>query len=315
MAHLLFVFLDGVGIGVPDATRNPFVEMPLPHWRRLTGGGWPTLDAPGPLQSAEATVMGAEATLGVDGVPQSGTGTTTLLTGINAAAALGRHEGPYPAREIRPLLRRWNLLSRAAAAGLRPALANAYPPFYFERLARGKARRTTCTQAALGAGVRLRSYDDLVRGDALSPWLTNARWRRLSSEAPLISPEQAGANLAGIARGHDVTLFEFFATDHRGHRHDLARARLLLAELDAFLGGVLDGLDPAHDLLVVASDHGNFEAQEHGHHTTHPTLLTLRGRAHDRIAGQVSTIAQIVPALVEWLGIDPTASGPAEEDE
>lgn len=303
MAHLLFIFMDGVGIGSDDPTSNPFLDARLPHWGALTGGRWPTASEPSPRIGVHATVRGADATLGVPGIPQSGTGTTALLTGENAPARLGRHSGPYVPRELRELLDERNLLTRVASAGGRVTFANAFPTFYFDRLERGKARKTACTRAALGAGVALRTHEALAAGEALSPWLTNERWNRFLPEIPIITPRDAGRNLGRLALTHEVTLFEYFESDHRGHRNDIARARAALERVDDFIGGILEVLSPERDLLVIASDHGNFEAQEHGDHTTNPVLVTLRGRDHARLGGQIEKITDIVPALLAWLAI------------
>ncbi|MDQ2998229.1 MAG: aminotransferase class I/II-fold pyridoxal phosphate-dependent enzyme, partial [Chloroflexota bacterium] len=45
-----------------------------------------------------------DATLGVDGLPQSGTGQTALLAGFNAAALHGRHQPHVPPVALRALL-------------------------------------------------------------------------------------------------------------------------------------------------------------------------------------------------------------------
>jgi 2,3-bisphosphoglycerate-independent phosphoglycerate mutase len=309
MTHLLFIFLDGVGIGAADARSNPFMDADIPTWRALAGNTWPTLPANARFSSVHATIFGAAATLGVPGEPQSGTGTTSLLTGHNAAAILGQHAGPFPPAPLRELLEQENLLSQARASGRTVAFANAYPPFYLERLERNTARRTTCTQAALAAGIRLRGYEELVRGQALSSWVTNQHWRRLAPDVPDISPRQAGINLARLALQHEVTLFEYFQTDHQGHRPDLAAARDTLRLLDRFLAGAVSALDPERDLLVIASDHGNFEAQDHPNHTQNPSLVTIWGRGHEAIANQVQQITDIVPALLNWLHQQKTPLG------
>lgn len=298
---LLFIFLDGVGIGADDTATNPFLEAAIPTWRGLAGGAWPTLAQPGPWQSAYATLLGADATLGVEGEPQSGTGTTALLTGENAPAHLGRHAGPFPPSAVVPLLQEKNLLTRVALRGLPVTFANAFPPFYFARMERGTARRTTCTQAALAAGIRLREYEDLVAGEALSGWITNEHWRRVAETVPEISPFQAGQNLARLAQGHTVTLFEYFHTDHQGHRPDMTEAHATLHRLDGFLAGILAALDPTHDLLILASDHGNFEAQDHSRHTLNPTLVTLWGQRHAQVAQRIRATTDITPALLAWL--------------
>ncbi len=298
----LLVFTDGVGIGSESPARNPFMEADIPTWRELAGGTIPTLGSPAARTSRHATVLGADATLRVEGLPQSGTGTTTLLTGVNAAQQLGRHDGPYPASELQPLLQAQNLLTRTIAAGGKSAFANAYPPFYFERLARGKARRTTCTQAALGAGLPLRTYEDLQGGHALSGWIINDHWRRMGDDIPLISPHQAGENLARLALRHDATLFEYFHTDHIGHRPNMSEAHATLTLLDGFLSGIVGTLNPERDLLIVAADHGNFEEQSHSDHTLNPSMVTVWGKGHSDVAAGIHTIADIVPMVWSWLG-------------
>ncbi|MDQ4078574.1 MAG: alkaline phosphatase family protein [Chloroflexota bacterium] len=298
---ILFVFHDGVGVGAADPGSNPFLEANIPAWRELANGGWLTLEAPSARRSAHGSVLGADATLGVPGEPQSGTGTTALLTGVNAPAMVGHHAGPYPPRSLRPLLREQNLLTRVREEGLHIAYANAYPPFYLERLERGKARRTTCTQAALAAGLTLRGYEELVTGQALSSWITNEHWIRLVPGVPPISPFQAGQNLARLALEHDVTLFEYFHTDHRGHRPNMAKAHATLNRLDRFLAGIIDTLDPMRHLLLLAADHGNFEAQDHSDHTRNPALITVWGHHHTETAERIHAITDVVPALLGWL--------------
>lgn len=297
----LFVFTDGVGIGSDSPSHNPFIEADIPTWRHLAEGILPTISTLTLHSGNHATVLGADATLGVEGVPQSGTGTTALLTGVNAPQLLGRHDGPYPPADLQPLLREQNFLSRARRAGWKAAFANAYPPFYFDRLARGKARRTTCTQAALGADLSLRTYEDLKAGRALSGWIINDHWGRLSSEIAMITPYQAGENLARLALEHDTTLFEYFHTDHLGHRPNMAEAHATLKLLDEFLSGMTATLNPERDLLIIAADHGNFEEQSHSNHTLNPSMVTVWGKNHHDVAAGIKTIADIVPTVWTWL--------------
>jgi hypothetical protein len=302
--HLLFLFLDGVGIGPSHAGTNPFVDGPIPTLRRLAGGDWPTLDSGELARQADgASIVPADATLGMPGLPQSGTGTTTLLTGTNAAAIVGRHAGPYPPAEVRPLLAEANLFVHVARrSGVEAvAFANAYPPFFFERLARRSARRTTTTQAALASGVRLRGLDDLLAGRALSADITSAWWQSASSQVPLVPPREAGRRLGRLAMDHTLTVFEFFRTDHLGHRPDLAAAYHLLSQVDDLVAGVLDVLDPDTSLLVIASDHGNCEDLSTSDHTRNPVPIVLRGREHARVAARISTLPDVTPALLDWL--------------
>jgi len=93
--HILLVFVDGWGLGANDPTTNPFLHAPSRTLRALFGMV-PT-NSNGRLVGAHAILVPTDATLGVPGLPQSGTGQTTIFTGINAPAAIGEHLGPYPA--------------------------------------------------------------------------------------------------------------------------------------------------------------------------------------------------------------------------
>ncbi|MBI2844908.1 MAG: hypothetical protein HYX86_00005, partial [Chloroflexi bacterium] len=107
--HILLIFLDGVGIGPADPEVNPFLSASMPNFRSLLSGEIPTLGN-GHLQSAGAILVPLDANLGVAGLPQSATGQTTLLTGINAPAELGSHYGPYPNHKLREILAEENLV-------------------------------------------------------------------------------------------------------------------------------------------------------------------------------------------------------------
>jgi len=151
--------------------------------------------------------------------------------------------------------------------------------------------------------VPLRTYEDLIAGNALSGWITNEHWRQVELTVPDITPFAAGQKLAQIALQHDVTLFEYFHTDHMGHRPNMANAHATLDLLDSFLAALLDTLEPTRDLLILASDHGNFEALDHSKHTRNPTLVTLWGDKHAEVASKITKTTDIVQALMEWLGL------------
>src|SRR5690606_27908796 len=101
-SSLLFVFLDGVGLGPPGPS-NPLSAGGLPAFRRLAGGADWTAEAP-PRDAPTHVFRPLDATLGVVGLPQSGTGQATLLSGVNCAARAGRHFGPFPHSTSKPVL-------------------------------------------------------------------------------------------------------------------------------------------------------------------------------------------------------------------
>jgi len=340
--RLLLVFLDGVGLAPGDPARNPLAAARLPRLAALRGGGPPVLEAEG--VGAAATLRGLDATLGVPGLPQSGTGQTALLTGADAPRLFGRHFGPWVPVALRPLVARDSILARARLAGRRVAFANAYPEELLAaaaaahpqeagrtrigpgpepagpapaaaddsagRTARqlGAARlagplRAGPPLAALGAGVLTRRTPELERGDAVASEIANDGWRERLARAhvPRITPDAAGANLARIAAGHDLTLFAHYATDAAGHHRELAPAVTALERVDAFLGAVLDSL-PADVLLLVVSDHGNIEDVEAGH-TRNPALCLAAGPGHAALLEGMASLRDVAGRVLHRLGV------------
>jgi len=292
--RVLLIFLDGVGIGPDDPDTNPFLTATLPNLRGILGGTLPTLDSPaveGPLGRA----FPLDACLEMEGTPQSGTGQTTLLTGHNGATLFGRHFGPWIPVRLRPLVREESLLARAEASGRSATFANAYPRGFLES-AYGR-RPAGPPLAAHGAGLLNRHEEDLARGKAVASEIVNTGWRtRLGfTDLPDITPEEAGANLARIAAGHDVTLFAHYTTDHAGHREGMSGAVRAMERVDDFLGG-LTGEMPEDLGVLVTSDHGNIEDVTGGH-TRNPALAVALGPLAEEYArnGHRPTSLEHVP--------------------
>jgi 2,3-bisphosphoglycerate-independent phosphoglycerate mutase len=294
--RLLILFLDGVGLGDDDPEINPFMQADLPTLRSLLGGRRP-VRANGGLSTRHATLLPLDAQLGIPGLPQSGTGQTTILTGVNAPALLGRHYGPYPNQPLRDLLGNGNLFRQLLAAGQPVAFANAYPDRFLDRLGRGTERLSANTRAALLAGLKLRGPVDLKAGRAVSALLTNEYWRNWGYDMPELSAAEAGAQLARLADDHALTYFEFWYTDVAGHRQDRDLSLHVLNMLDQFIGGALDTLDLSRSLLMVVSDHGNFEDWRTPKHTHNPALTLLVGAGHETMASRLQSLQDVTPSL------------------
>lgn len=267
--RILVVFLDGVGIGEPDPEVNPFLRAELPVLSGALGGTLPTLADLAPFGLVGRTHL-LDACLGVPGTPQSGTGQVALLTGKNAAEILGRHFGPWPPVRLRPLLEEENFLRRAVEMGGEVVFANAYPEGYpGDRPARRVAAPPI---AARAAGILDRDHRALAEGRAVASEIVNDGWIEFlqHAEIPRVTPEEAGANLAKLAGGADLTFFAHYETDLAGHRGGMDGAIAALERVDRFLGGLLANL-PSDLLVLVSSDHGNLE-DIRGGHTRNPAL-------------------------------------------
>jgi hypothetical protein len=311
MTRVLFVFLDGVGIGAADAASNAFVAAPPRTITELLDGAL-VADRSEVLHAQRASLIPLDAQLGIPGLPQSGTGQFSLLTGENGAARFGRHIGPYVPTALRETLQRDNLLSRAIDMGWDSAFANAYPEELLEAARVDGIVRPVgplCAGpplAAAGAGLLVRHTAALRAGDAISSEITNEGWREHlhRDDLPRITPREAGANLARIANAHDLTLFAHYNTDHVGHRRDLHLAAEALELVDDFLAGTLEALE-ADSLLVVASDHGNLEDASTGH-TRNPALGLVVGPGHEGVAEAMKSIVDAAGAALRALGAPET---------
>lgn len=296
------MFLDGVGIGPADPAVNPFFRARLPVLRDLLGGELPHLGRPR-VDGPSAVALPLDATLDVPGLPQSGTGQATLLTGENAALLHGAHFGPWVPVRLRPLVEERNVMVRAAAAGHRVAFANAYPRGW-PRSGRG-GRRTVVAGlplAARAAGLMDRDHSRLARGDAVSSEIVNDGWRRIlgHGDVPAVTAAEAGANLARIAREHALTVYAHYATDTAGHRGESDRSVDALERVDAFLGGLLPEL-PGDATVWITSDHGNIEDVNAGH-TRNPALCVVAGEEAAARTRGLASLADVTPRLLEGLG-------------
>jgi 2,3-bisphosphoglycerate-independent phosphoglycerate mutase len=285
---ILFVFVDGLGIGSDDPNVNPLADRSrFPHLGKILAQSIPL-----------------DVALGVPGLPQSATGQAALLTGLNAAQLMGRHIEGFPPPRLKELVQEHNIFSKLLAAGKTSTFANAYwlddvahisasASLRRDRPARRASVTTVATLAAFGA---VRGKADLLANRAVYHDLTREKLRDRGYEGPFISPEEAAEHLIGIANDHDFTLFEFFETDHAGHNGDLQKIFNALEKLDRFFGALFrfDGL------LIVTSDHGNIEDSTARTHTANPVPLFASDPEPFR---GLQNIAELTPKLLKLAGV------------
>ena len=306
MGRVLMLFLDGVGIGTRDPSVNPLFAARMPALRSMLGGDLPSLRRRR-ITSPEGAVLPLDATLGVPGLPQSGTGQTSLFTGVNGAALAGKHFGPYPYSTLKPVIATRSIFRRLRDAGKSPLFANAFPRRFFEYVESHRGRMTVTTLSCATGGVPLLRAGDLLRGKAVSADITNAAWHGLGyPDIPVIAPEVAGERLAGLSREHEFVLFEYWKTDKAGHAMNAPESVSALETLDAMLSGILRAFDAARTLLLITSDHGNIEDLSVKTHTRHPVPLVVGGAGSSKFAGRFgpgADLTDVCPALLEYIGI------------
>jgi 2,3-bisphosphoglycerate-independent phosphoglycerate mutase len=293
------IFADGVGLGREDASTNPFFAARLPSLSFLLDGRVPSKRTRR-LVTGRASLSPLNATLGVKGFPQSGTGQATIFTGVNAAKLVGQHFGPYPHSKLKSLLQSRNLFRQLADHGKSVCFVNAYPREYHEAIQKRELRYTVTTLSAVLSNMPLRGYEELRRGDAVAADITGERWRQFGyNHLPALTPAKAGENFYSISRQYDFTLFEYFLTDHAGHSRKMNTAVEVLERLDGFIGGVLRSFDHTDSVLLFTSDRGNIEDLSTRSHTLNPVPLLLVGRDHGKLGERIKRLTQITPAIVE----------------
>ncbi|MCG2788291.1 MAG: hypothetical protein L6461_24645 [Anaerolineae bacterium] len=301
--RILFMFLDGVGLGADDPTNNPFARATLPTLTSLLGGRR-MLAQSAPIFGPQASLLSLDACLGVAGLPQSATGQAVLLTGENIPAALGYHYGPKPNPDVAHFLRSGGLFGALTRAGKRAALLNAYPPGYFAGIESGRRLYSAIPLAVSQSGLPLFTGLDLQAGQAISADFTGAGWQeRLHlPDTPQLSSSQAGQRLAELALNFDFSFFEYWLSDYAGHQQDMPAALALLEQFDTVFGELCANWDMNHDLILLTSDHGNLEDLSTRRHTANPVPLLLVGSPVARSAfAEVSNLTEVAGEISQLL--------------
>lgn len=278
---VLLLFVDGIGLPTDPQAPTPLRPDVCPRLMRLL---------------AEDTVP-ADATLGVPGLPQSATGQTTILTGINAAERAGRHIEGFPGSLLRDIITEHNIFQQLAAIGRPSTFANGYLLPTLEDV-RAMRTKSVTTVAALSAFGDVRRLDHLLRGEAVAHDLTRESLAPRGYTGPCITIGQAAADLAGVAVTQAFTLFEFFQTDRAGHRAEMAEAEAVLRKLDRLLTALCPLAEQAGILLVLTSDHGNIEDLSTRRHTRNPVPFSARGPGAETLRAAIHDLTDITPAIV-----------------
>ena len=315
---VFFLFLDGVGLGDNNPATNPLAGNAMPALESLLGGQKLVVNEHVPekdpllLVSKRITLLSLDASMGVEGLPQSATGQAALLTGKNVPAWLGEHEGPKPTRPIIELLRAGTLFTQLRQQGKSVDFLNAYPPRYFESIERDYRLPGVIALSARLAGLELKTWSDLRSGRALSADFTGQGWRTHLgfSDAPVLSSAQAGEQLHNLSSQLDLAIFEYWLTDVAGHHQSMEEANTVLQALDGVIASLANHWDDNHGIILVTSDHGNLEDLSTRHHTLNAVPLLLIGSQKmrekfllglNRLCRAPLDLTAITPAILRFL--------------
>lgn len=295
-----FIFWDGVGYGKNDPAVNPFFSAHLPTFTSLFGGNLPSLSFKR-YSSDTVSMSPVNTTLRVAGLPQSGTGQTAIMTGVNAARTVGKHFGPHPYTTLVPVIKEHNLFIRLRTLGRSSFFANGYPQRYFDYIFGPKGKIPTIALSYLTVGSNLNDYTAVKERKAISADISGTRWKDLGHfDVEPTDPRDAGRLFHAIGRNFDLTFFEYFVTDMAGHARDMKIAAEMLERMDGFLAGLLERLDHNNDTVLIVSDHGNIEDLSVKTHTRNPVPLIVIGKQHSYFSSRIRNLTHITPAIVSY---------------
>lgn len=293
------IFIDGIGIGKKDSEYNPFFKYGFETFKKIFG------EIPN-LENLYLNINGkylfpSDAKLGVDGLPQSGTGQTSIFCGVNAPKFVGKHFGPFPYSTTIPIIEKENIFKFYKNNGKKAKFANAFPQVFFDYLSSGKTRLSVTSLSCRLTGIELNTVEEVKNETALTAEITNERWnRKLNYNLEVISPETAARRLLNIASQNDFTLYEFFLTDHLGHGRIPDEFDTIYHNLDKFMLTVLNEMKSDELSLVICSDHGNFEDLSVKSHTMNPALTITAGKHAKQLADSIKDLSDIKPSIIKY---------------
>lgn len=298
MLSTIIIFVDGIGIGKKDYDSNPFFKLGFKTYLKIFGKT-PHLK----LQKLFADgvyLKGIDASLGVQGIPQSGTGQTSIFCGINAQKLIGKHFGPFPYSILIPHLKTNSIFSSFLKKNLKVNFVNAYPKIFFDYIKSGKRRLGVISRMNMENQLKFKRITDLRRGEAISAEINNSIWvKRLEYKLPIIQPKTAAKRLINIAKDYQLTVYEHFLSDHFGHGRQMEHFEYFFNILDEFLYSVISFVKNEEIALIICSDHGNLENLSIKQHTLNPALFITAGKFAKGNFNKISRIDQIKNVVQE----------------
>lgn len=304
---VLFIFIDGLGIGKRDES-NPLASLSNEIAAPLA-----VFQDEQPEIINDGVLIRTDATLGIEGRPQSASGQTTILTGVNIPQTLGYHKQGFPNAAMREIIAEHSIFLQLEDLGIsRCVFANAYTPQFFESEPRWKSATTCAVEAS---NVRFKTLEDLRQNNALFHDFTNSILRGERSEllpeavkkimrnfdVEPQTPETAGEILANITAKHSFTLYEYFITDKIGHLQSYNLANEIVPQLAAFIRGVIANVDLSETTVFITSDHGNIEDLSVKTHTLNQVPTIVWGKHKNIFVENVKSLADITPTIVKVL--------------
>jgi hypothetical protein len=299
MVRIIYLFIDGIGIGSNNPDINPFARYSKNYFRCLAN--LPAVSEY-PMFLAET-----DAQMGIPGLPQSATGQTSIWTGLNGPRIMGHHMTGFPGPTLVRVIHEYSILKIFVEQQKRGTLLNTYTLDYFERIIRNPRYASASTHVQLASGQAPLTIEDLRDGRGIYMDITNEFIGQIHPEQaglfPIIPARQRGVDLVRMAEPYDIVLFEYFLTDKAGHDCNFPLAAKTIRTVESFVEGILSAMDFSNTLLLIASDHGNLENLSTKSHTDNPVMTFAWGKSAERMPTMVRELKDIPRFIYDTCGM------------
>lgn len=264
--NVIFIFVDGLGIGLNNPSFNPCCSSKHlifhPENKNILGGQIYRLDS----------------CLGVQGLPQSATGQTTIYTGKNASQLIGKHLFGFPNKQLKSLIAKYSIFCELKISGFSCRFVNAFRPVFFTTPEIfSNINLSATSEMNKSAGLAFSSLKDIRKEKALYHDYTNSELIDKGFDVPKFDAKRAANILLNLSDKYDFILYEYFLTDFAGHKKNMEYAIYRLNEIESLIYHVLIESRKLNKIVIVCSDHGNIEDLRTKSHTYNPAFCALWG--------------------------------------
>lgn len=310
MPKLIFLFFDGVGIG-KKLQSNPFYVAKTDYLPFFNNGVLPDSD--------HTPIKAIDAQLGINGIPMSATGQTSLFTGVNVPAMIYGHRGSFPDKLMRKIIKEKNLFSLLKKNNITPRFINVFPgdaylfspehiaigddgEFYLSPLFRDQHKHPISVTTCMMITNLMIPFDisDIFKEQAIFHDFSNQSLEGKGQNIPRFTPEKAAEIIYRTSRNYDLLLYEYFLTDFCGHGFDFNEYIELVMQLNRLVKHLISLLDKDNDTLLLTSDHGNLEDCTTQLHTNNPVPLLIWGYGSAGLRDKIESLVDICPAVADF---------------
>lgn len=299
---IFYVFLDGIGFGEKNSDKNPFQRFSTHIFRPLSGN---------PSTESRIRYLETDATMGIPGLPQSATGQTALWTGFKAPLILGRHLSGFPSFTLKKIIAKHSMIKILNANGVKSDLINCYTQAFFKKFGPTAKHLSASTLIQMASDRPLKSIEDLREGNGIYMDITHEFLRKMNFDSipetdPVMfqrDPYEVGKSIPSKFSHYGLCIYEYFLTDKIGHDQNWELAEKSIRDLESFILGFLDAMNPLEDTLILTSDHGNMEDLSIGTHTKNPVPTMLSGKYANELEKSIKNLADIPPSIYKMLNL------------